>query len=223
MPSIAAPFDTYHPAILAYVLNSIRDVHLEQAIRAIQGGGRRLRKLFGADGILDRTLGVDATPETLAPFDPYICKIKYFDLERSPSRESFTEFGEAKEALAKLDTRAGIENAVAVLKEVGDIRYQETVMKLGHATDSNIHSAATQFNQAFGYLDAQLRRYDLSLTLADLAARVTYAVRGMVLNADKCDHRQPNKHKPFEFAILLYTMKKENPGRFGSLSELDKL
>lgn len=220
--SSITPFETYHPALLAYVLNGISNVTLEESVKRIQGAGRRIRKLFGPDSILDRTLGVDKEPGTslfLPSFNPDTCKSKYVDLERGNGKESSTEFGETKAAFAKLAAYGGIENALAALKEVGDIKYQEMVMRLGHAQNPLRPAANGQFSEAFTFLDAHLQANDLSMLQVDLAAQVTYAVRGVVLNTDKEIHKQPNKHKPFEFALLLYALKRYHPERFGTFSE----
>ena len=220
-PPAANPFETYHPAMLAYVLNGIQNVTLEEAVKEIQGKGRRIRKLFGPDSILDRTLGVEQEPGLvlfLEPFNPETCKVKYLDLERGQGKESSTEFGETKAALAKLAAHGGVENALAVLKEIGDIKYKAAVTRLGHAQNPLLPAANGQFSDAFSFLDAQLQANDLSMLHADLAAQVTYAVRGVVLNTEREIHKQPNKHKPFEFAVLLYAMKRYHPERFGSLN-----
>jgi len=87
------PFGPFHPALLAYTIQSLGSVSLDDCVRAIQGEGRKARALVGPDSVMERTLGLGQgfgelpvhELNTRFPFDPHNFKKTYVDNDRKES------------------------------------------------------------------------------------------------------------------------------------------
>ena len=148
---------------------------------------RKPRELLGEEGIIIRTFGANFRgPDSYEP--------TYFDSRKG--KQAGTEFAENIEAIKAYDTAPSYQTFLELALEVGDIMFQEAVVRSMHVNNPSYSSAIAQFEAATNYLGGELSKRGLNLENARRLAEAKYGVRNWLATQGV-----ESKDKELEFKV----------------------
>lgn len=126
---------------------------------------RRVRPLYGADGVLMRTIGADVVTGTQSE--------TYSD-KGVPKKTDLTQF---KESLTSYDTQPDVDHAADVLRRAASFLWQEAIVRELHTESSDRGNALIHLSQRIELNNYMLKERGIDASLVDRAAKLIFATR----------------------------------------------